>query len=197
MVYNKVVFASKNKSKYNEMVVLFNEAPVELVFAPNLMDIDVEECGNSYSENALLKASIWAKVLGMPALADDSGLEVDSLGKSPGVYSSRVAEDDESRIAWVLNNMIGMKDRKARFVASLALVLPRMNQAWLVSGFCYGQIALSGRGAEGFGYDPIFIPKGYDKTFAELGHGIKNRVSHRSVAVRALCDMLNARSVLK
>ena len=109
MVNNKVVFASKNKSKYNEMVVLFSEAAVELVFAPDLMDIDVEECGNSYSENALLKASVWAKALGMPALADDSGLEVDALGKSPGVYSSRVAEDDESRIAWVLNNMVGVK----------------------------------------------------------------------------------------
>jgi len=196
---SRIVFASKNRDKYREMVFLLREAPVELLFGPEVtkVDIQVQETGNSYSENALHKASAWSEILNMPALADDSGIEVTALCNEPGVHSARIAEDDELRILWVLNKLKGVENREARFVASIALVLPKMSQVWLTVGICYGKVSQVKKGDNGFGYDPIFVPKGYEKTFAELEAEAKHRISHRYIAAKALCDMFKSQNVLE
>jgi len=193
----KVVFASKNRDKYLEIVTQFKGTSVDLIFGPEVEHINVQETGTSYFENALLKALAWSKALHMPALADDSGLEVPALGGWPGIYSARIAGDDESRIGLVLDRLKGIKDRGARFVASMALVLPNMSQVWLTEGICYGRIAETRRGCNGFGYDPIFMPCGYDKTFAEMEPEEKNALSHRHIAIKALCDMLKSQNVIE
>jgi len=194
---SKVVFASYNKDKYWEIVIQLKGTSVDLIFGPEVERINVPETGTSYSENALLKALAWSRALHMPALADDSGLEVPALGSWPGIYSARIAGDDESRIGLVLDRLKGIKDRDARFVASLALVLPKMSQVWLTEGICYGRITETQRGCNGFGYDPIFMPCGYDKTFAEMGLEEKNGLSHRHIAIKALCDMLKSQNMLE
>ena len=135
----------------------------------------------------------------MPALADDSGLEVQALSWAPGLYSSRVAPSDAERIRWLLERMEGKAGRAARFVACLALVWPEASgtRAVLAEGFCWGEIAMAPSGLSGFGYDPVFIPKGHGRSFGELGDGVKSRISHRAVASRALRDLLETPSVVK
>jgi XTP/dITP diphosphohydrolase len=196
---SRIVFASKNRDKYREMVFLLKETPIELIYGPEVtkVDVQVQETDSSYSENALLKALAWSEALNVPALADDSGLEVTALCNEPGVHSARIAEDDESRILWLLNKLKGIENREALFVASIALVLPKMSQVWLTMGICYGKVSQAKRGNSGFGYDPIFVPKGCDKTFAELEVKVKNSISHRFIAVKALCDMFKGQNVLE
>ena len=194
---SKVIFASKNKDKHREIAMMLRETPVDLIFGPEVEPVDVQERGKSYSENALLKALAWSRTFNMPALADDSGLEVMALNNWPGIYSARIASDDESRIGLVLDRLKGIKERDARFVASVALVLPKMSQVWLTEGMCYGKITETKRGYNGFGYDPIFMPCDYDKTFAEMEPEEKNALSHRHIAIKALCDMLKSQNVIE
>ena len=135
----------------------------------------------------------------MPALADDSGLEVEELGWGPGLISSRVAPTDEERIRWLLERMQGKTRRVARFVACLAMVLPTAtgSEVVMAEGICRGSIALEAAGRFGFGYDPVFIPCGERKTFAELGESVKSRISHRAVASRGLRDLLESPSMVE
>ncbi|MFA0888437.1 MAG: RdgB/HAM1 family non-canonical purine NTP pyrophosphatase [Synergistales bacterium] len=188
----EVVLASGNAHKFKELSALFAPIGVSLVFGPDRLELDVEETGKTYAENALLKATAWSKALRMPALADDSGLEVQTLGWAPGLFSSRVAPTDGDRIRWLLDRMRDKECRTARFVACLALVRPGNSgtQVILAEGFCWGKIAAEATGLSGFGYDPVFIPRGRDKSFGELGEGVKSRISHRAVATCAMRDML-------
>lgn len=188
----EVVLASGNAHKFGELSELFAPIGVSLVFGPDRLELDVEESGKSYAENALLKAMAWSKALGMPALADDSGLEVQALGWAPGLFSSRVAPTDGDRIRWLLDRMRHEECRTARFVACLALVRPGRSgtRVILSEGFCWGKIAAKALGCSGFGYDPVFIPRGHGKSFGELGEGVKSRISHRAVASFAMRDML-------
>ena len=158
----------------------------ELVFAPEFGSLVVEETGETYAENALLKARAWAHVSGLPSLADDSGLEVDALGGAPGIRSARAASgSDADRNAWLLSCLEGREDRAARFVAALALSFP---ERWtlICKGDCPGRIAEKPSGSGGFGYDPLFLPHGSSVSFADIPQAEKNEISHRAVALRRM-----------
>jgi XTP/dITP diphosphohydrolase len=127
----------------------------------------------------------------MAALADDSGLEVHALGGAPGVHSARaVPGSDADRTMWLLSQMEGAEDRRARFVSCIAVVFPDKEPPLVYRGICSGTIASNPRGSGGFGYDPIFIPDGYNATFAELGNQIKTKISHRAMAIKGIAEML-------
>ena len=146
---------------------------------------EVIEDGETYMENAAKKASVIAEYTGCLTLADDAGLEVDALNGAPGIHSKRWAGDDATdaiRIAKLLQALEGVTDRRARFVAAIAVVHPDAVPEGVL-GVCEGYIRHTPVGESGFGYDPVFVPEGYDQTFAELGEEIKNQISHRAKAL--------------
>ena len=196
---SEVVLASGNAHKHRELSALFAPIGFSLIFGPERLALEVEEKGKTYAENALLKATAWSQALGMPAVADDSGLEVQDLGWAPGLFSARVASSDPGRIAWLLDRLRGKECRRARFVACIALVWPEETQTrvFLSEGICWGRIATEAAGSEGFGYDPVFIPDRFHATFAELGEELKSRISHRAIACRALRDMIEQPDMVK
>lgn len=147
-----------------------------------------EEIGETYSVNAIAKARFYAAATGLPALADDSGLEVEALGGGPGVFSARYAGEaasDADRRELLLAELAktGERERKARFVAVMAIANPEGTVLNVSEGTCEGAITFAPRGTGGFGYDPIFVPVGYNQTFAELSEDIKNDISHRALAL--------------
>ena len=182
----ELIIATGNKGKFRDFELLFatyaKNFVEELIFAPDIAKIVVEETGKTYAENAMLKAQAWARKSGLPCLADDSGLEVKALDGRPGIFSARVAQGQE--VKWLLNELKGIENfenRRAKFLASLALCVPE-DFILICDGFCNGKIIQEPRGSNGFGYDPVFIPDGYDETFAELDSKIKNSISHRTKA---------------
>ncbi len=189
MKFDKLIIATGNAGKYREFLAIVNEAADfarEVIFAPEIAALVVDESGRTYAENAMLKARAWAAESGLPCLADDSGLEVSALGGAPGLYSARVIPgEDSGRVAWILSQLEGTADRRARFAASLALCVPD-EYTLITEGCCYGTIAESPRGDNGFGYDPVFVPEGYTQTFAELSSHTKNLISHRTNAFRKI-----------
>ena len=153
---------------------------------------EVIEDGKTYMENAAKKASVIAEYTGCLTLADDAGLEVDALNGAPGIHSKRWAGEDATdaiRIATLLQALEGVTDRHARFVAAIAIVHPDTTPEGVL-GVCEGHIRHAPVGACGFGYDPVFVPDGYDQTFAELGEEIKNRISHRAKALKKALALL-------
>ena len=188
----KLILATRNSGKLKEMKVKLKEYPVIVECLMDYPEIpEIEEIGKTFAENALIKAKTVAKWTKFPALADDSGLEIDYIGKKPGIYSSRWGRTDQERIKKVLDALQNTKSeqRVARFICAMSLVLPAQRN-YTTKGICSGRITLSPKGAEGFGYDPIFIPNGYDQTFAELGVNVKNRVSHRAVALEKMIKII-------
>lgn len=190
-----VVLASSNRDKLLELKTLLAPLGMDLVPGETFGSIDVEENAESYVGNALLKASAWSDFTGLPALADDSGLEVEALDGAPGVRSARVAADDEGRIAWLLDAMKGRKSRRAHFVAALALVAGE--RSWTATGCCRGSLVEAPRGDGGFGYDPLFVPDGATKTFAEMDGEEKGSYSHRGIAALLLARRLDDPFVLQ
>jgi XTP/dITP diphosphohydrolase len=177
---------------------LFKPSGLSVLFAPDISSsFDVDETGGSYASNALLKAKAWGLRMGMAALADDSGLEVSALENAPGIYSSRVAASDPLRIRWLLDAMKAVSDRSARYVAAFALSVPGEEVCIVTEGECRGCIAEEPRGEGGFGYDPVFIPCGYDKTFGELPADVKRALSHRTIAGYRMMDILSRKSMLE
>ena len=147
-----------------------------------------EENGNTYGDNAIAKARFYASATGLWALADDSGLEVEALGGAPGVFSARYAGEnatDADRRVRLLSELAktGDNDRRARFVAAVAVATHRGEVLNVSEGICEGTITFAARGDGGFGYDPLFIPDGYAQTFAELPENVKNHISHRARAL--------------
>ncbi len=185
----KILIATGNRGKIRELTGLVSSVGIEVVsFADVPSEEPVEETGRTFAENAKIKAAAYAVRTGLYSLADDSGLEVEALGGRPGVYSARYGGDDlteHERISLLLQELESIKpeSRTARFVASLAFAAPDGRVIDVFEGVCRGSIAESPAGAGGFGYDPIFIPDGYDRTFGELSPDIKGRISHRSQAV--------------
>ena len=157
---------------------------------------DIPEKGQTLEDNALLKAQYVYKKYKVDCFADDTGLEVDALGGAPGVYSARYAggagHDSEANMKKLLAELGNNNNRKARFRTIIALIIDGRVRTF--EGIVNGEIIREKRGGEGFGYDPIFQPEGYDKTFAELGTGIKNQISHRARAVKKLVEYLNKQS---
>ena len=184
-----VVLASSSRDKLRELEPFFLPLGIDLVGGPTLGTLDVAETADSFVGNALLKARAWQALTGLPALADDRGLEVEALDGAPGILSARVAGDDGGRVAWLLDRMEGRRNRRARFVASL--VLATRDRTWTATGYCRGTLAEGPRGGGGFGYDPLFVPDGQRRTFSEMDEGEKGRYSHRGIASRLLAGRLN------
>jgi XTP/dITP diphosphohydrolase len=186
-----IVVATQNAGKVREFAVLLADLPARFVTAREVGVLELpEETGTTFAENAAIKAHAVAEATGLPALADDSGLVVDALGGAPGVFSARYGGaglTDRDRYTLVLNQLrdAAPAGRTARFVAVLAFVLPdgAMYQA---EGYVEGAIVDAPRGSGGFGYDPIFVPYGESRTFAEIPADEKNRMSHRARALAAL-----------
>ena len=158
---------------------------------------EAEENFVTFAENAIAKAQFYASATGLCALADDSGLEVAALGGAPGVFSARYAgpnASDADRRALLLSELtsIGDTDRRARFVAVVAIATPDGEVLNVSEGICDGTITFAPRGTGGFGYDPLFIPDGHDQTFAELPDTIKNLISHRARALMGTIDFLSS-----
>lgn len=191
----KIVLATKNKGKIEEIKYIFKESgikeAVEIHPLSDYPDIpEISEDGTTFAENAEKKAVTVARATGLTAIADDSGLEVDALNSAPGIYSARFAGEgstDSENIRKLLRLLEGIPDKKrgAGFVCVIAIADPDGNVE-LMEGKCRGVIGMEERGTSGFGYDPVFIVPGYGKTFAELGEEIKNKISHRAIALGKL-----------
>lgn len=192
----KLVLASTNKGKVLEFRELFAELPLDLLSLADFSGIpEIEEDGNTFAENALIKARAVANYTGELTLADDSGLEVDALNGEPGVYSARYGQpgwNDRDRYQFLLEKLQGVPSEKktARFRCAIALVDPQNNRIEQVDGTVEGVILDSPRGDHGFGYDPVFIIPELGKTMAELTGEEKNRFSHRGRAVQKMIPLL-------
>ena len=184
----KILVATGNRHKFAEISAIFAVPHVQLCGLHEFENAPVvEENGLTFESNAILKASVLARFTGGWALADDSGLEVEHLGGEPGVWSARYAGlpcNDSANNVKLLSRMNGVEDRKAQFRCVIALSDPA-GASRTVSGACPGRLLTAPRGAHGFGYDPLFVPDGHDQTFAELDIGVKNRISHRAMALQA------------
>ena len=195
---NTLLIATRNLGKVRELEEILRGLGVRLLTLADFPDtMEAEETGATFAENAALKAISYAQQTGLPALADDSGLEVAALGGAPGLHSARYAGVDASdadRMARLLAELerTGNGDRRARFVCAVAVACGGGEEAQprIFKGSCAGRIAHEARGAGGFGYDPIFIPEGYTQTFAELPSEIKQLISHRARALAAARSFL-------
>ena len=194
----KFVLASNNKGKLIEMRTLMEEMNIDAEVISRReagLTEDVEENGLTFEENSRIKAIADCKASGLPAIADDSGLCVDALGGAPGIYSARYTgnhdDSDEMRNLLVLKNMEGKENRGAAFVSAVCCVFPDGREI-TVRGECRGAIGFEQKGTNGFGYDSIFIPEGYDCMMAELSSEEKNAISHRGKAFRLLLEELKA-----
>ena len=180
------VLASKNKKKLAEMQTILGEQGIQVLSQAQAgVDLDPEETGLTFEENAIIKARAVSEASGLPAIADDSGLMVDALDGAPGVFSARYGGShelsDEYRWKLLLQNMEGMEQRAAKYVSVIAAVFPD-GRILTARGECHGEIAESPRGDGGFGYDPIFrLPDG--RHMAEIDMEEKNRISHRAIAL--------------
>ena len=185
---DRILIATRNAGKIREIAAILGRHGIETVtLADLLMLLDVEETGATFLENAAKKASEYSAAAGMYSLAEDSGLEVAALGGRPGVLSARYAgesSDYETKIRTLLAELdeAASDDRSARFVCSMAFADPAGEVIWTIQGICEGEVAASPRGANGFGYDPIFKPVGFAETFGELDDDVKRSVSHRAKA---------------
>lgn len=188
----KLVFATNNKHKLDEVRKITAQHNIEVV---SLADIhchdEIPETADTLEGNALQKAQYIQDKFGLDCFADDTGLEVEALDNAPGVYSARYAgpgHDSEANMQKLLQEMEGKINRKARFRTVIALIIG--DKQYCFSGIVNGTITTEKKGENGFGYDPIFIPEGYEQTFAELGDFVKNKISHRAKAVEQLNHFL-------
>lgn len=196
--WKRIVLATKNKGKIREFSRMFEEFDVEILTIADIPDMpEVVEDGETFEANARKKAEKILDFTGLPALADDSGLEVDALGGQPGVYSARFAGPDATdsenneKLTGMLRD-VAEEERQARFISVLALAIPG-EEILLAKGTCEGIIVLESRGESGFGYDPHFFLPDKHQTMAELTPEEKNRISHRGAALRKLEGLLKER----
>ena len=186
----KIVLASSNEHKVKEINAIANGYGIEFVLPPK--GFDPVEDGMTFEENSYIKARAAWEMSRTWSLADDSGLCIDALGGKPGIYSARYAETPQKRIERVLSEMEGIQDRAAHFACAMTLINPDGEVAFTYTGICEGSIITEQRGSHGFGYDPIFLLKGSDKTIAELPDDEKNKISHRSKALNAVLNYLRS-----
>ena len=184
----KIVLASSNPHKVKEINAIISGIDIEFVLPP--AGFDPIEDGETFEENSLIKARAAWELSKTWTLADDSGLCIDALGGAPGIHSARYAETPQARIDRVLNEMQGVKNRSACFKCCMTLINPQGEVAFSYTGVCEGSIVEIQRGVNGFGYDPIFLIKGSDRTMAELSEDEKNRISHRGRALNAVLKYL-------
>ncbi|MDI6402383.1 RdgB/HAM1 family non-canonical purine NTP pyrophosphatase [Balneolaceae bacterium ANBcel3] len=192
-----IVLATANPSKIKEInEMMAGSGYVARAFSELIGEVEIEENGITLEENAEIKARYVSDATGLPALADDTGLEVDALGGDPGVYSARYAgpgcssEDNRKKLLEALSSYSDPKKRTARFRTALAFIDGMVSRQF--DGICEGVITTEERGTGGFGYDPIFQPGGYSETFAEMDSGEKNRISHRGRALEQFLAYLRS-----
>ncbi len=191
----RIIAATRNAGKLKELKAVFGSL-AEVRGISEYSDTEPEETGSTLRENAMIKAKSAFSETGLPCFADDSGLFVDALDGAPGVYSSRFAPTDPERVARLLKELNGVPEaeRTARFGCAVAYCDGK--EEFTVEGFCHGRIITESRGSGGFGYDPVFVPDGFEETFAELGDDVKNRISHRAEAMRLLLEELRGRGLV-
>lgn len=193
-----LLLGTRNRGKVKEITSILEDSGWSFCSLQEVEDIESpEENGETYADNAILKARFYAAATGQFALADDSGLEVEALGGAPGVLSARYAGEnasDADRRELLLSELanIGNKQRRARFVSVVAITDPDGRVLNVSEGICEGTIASAPRGTGGFGYDPLFVPDGYEQTFAELPSDLKNRISHRGIALIKTANFLRS-----
>lgn len=191
-----VIAATKNKHKLEELNSIFADFDVELISIEEagLAHIDVIEDQDTFEGNSMKKAEEIMKASGKPAIADDSGLEVEALKGRPGVYSARYAGEyatDEENNIKLLKELENEENRKAKFVSVISMALPT-GGSLCIRGECKGKIGFEKKGENGFGYDPLFIVDGYGQTFAEMSSEIKNKISHRANACQKFKEAFKA-----
>lgn len=190
----KLLLGTKNPGKIQEAraILGLRSLALDILTYKDVPFSEVDEDGDTYEENSLKKARVIHKQTGLPILSDDSGLEVDQLNGAPGVLSSRFAgpeASDEDNTKLLLNKLQGTEKRGARFV-TVATLYFSSDSKYQTTGILKGHIAREGRGHSGFGYDPVFVPDGFDKTLAQLGSSKKNEISHRRSALVKMKQIL-------
>lgn len=192
MTIEKLVIASQNPHKIQEMQDLLRPLGIDVLSTKDFPDLkEVEEDRATLSGNALKKAQYVSSETGLPALSDDTGLEVKALSGAPGIYSARYAGENssyEDNVQKLLKEMKKQTDRTARFRTVVALVTA--DSEYTFEGICNGHILLEQKGDKGFGYDPVFMPEGYERSFAELDSSEKNSISHRGKAIKNFVEFL-------
>lgn len=184
----KLVFATSNPHKLQEIKDIAGDINIEFLLPPN--GFDPIENGTTFEENSYIKAKEAAKLSGIVALADDSGLCVEALDGAPGIYSARYADTPQARINKLLNAMNQKENRRAKFVCAMTLVSPDGEIIFQTRGEYHGNIAYKQAGTNGFGYDPIFLVGNGSTTMAELSETEKNKISHRGQALRNVLEFL-------
>ena len=191
---SKLVISTGNKHKVEEIKEILKDLDIEILSKSDVLkeELEVVEDGDTLEANSIKKAKALSEKVDFMILADDSGLFVNSLNGEPGVYSSRYAGEegnDKKNYVKLLDNLKDIKDRSGCFKTVIALITED-KKIHTVEGTCNGTIGFEPRGDNGFGYDPIFIPDGYDLTFSELGEDVKNKISHRALALNELKILL-------
>ena len=192
----QILLATGNPGKVRELKALTAGLPFDVIGLDLFPTVDeVDETGTAFAENARLKASGYARQCGVHTLADDSGLEVAALGGRPGVFSARYGGEGtryDVKIRTLLEEIerSNSRDRSARFVSHIAFADPQGEVLFEAEGVCEGSIAVDARGTNGFGYDPIFVPAGFDETFGELTDEVKSAISHRARAIAKIMRYL-------
>lgn len=192
----ELLIATKNLGKVRELERLLSDFPITLRSLNEFEGIiEPEETGKTFAENAILKAKYYAEKTGISALADDSGLEVDALNGAPGVFSARYAGEnatDEQRNIKLLSELenVSKEKRQARFVCAMAISDKNSIIEFIAEGVSFGELAFYPKGANGFGYDPIFIPQGFLTTFGEISAETKHKISHRGRAMEKIIAFL-------
>lgn len=192
---HKLIFSTHNEHKLEEVRAMLKDTEFKVVSAGELNLPDVEETGETFKENALLKAFEAYRHTGIPAMADDSGLCIRGLNNEPGIYAHRYATKNGGfpAVFKVINDLLGETgDRSAYFQCTMALVFDD-TEFYIFDGVLEGTIIKEPRGESGFGYDPIFVPTGFDQTLAEMGSEAKNKLSHRYKALVQVCSFLKKR----
>lgn len=191
---NKIVVATKNKGKIREIVKYFSDLGVEVVSMEAFEPLpEAVEDGKTFADNALIKAKFYGEKIGLPCLADDSGLTVRELQGEPGVYSARYAgthADDEANNAKLVRELqkLGLDKAHGSYICSMALYFPASGEVLTAEGICSGIIRTFPAGSEGFGYDPYFYLPEFDKTMAEISMDTKNSLSHRGKALKIMAE---------
>lgn len=185
----KIVLATGNIHKVQEVNDIAKDSQIEFILPPN--DFNPIENGTTFEQNSAIKAKEASKVSGMISLADDSGLCVDALNGEPGIHSARYDTTPQKRIDKLLKNLNNTANMRAKFVCAMTLVDKDGNIIKQEIGECCGHITREQKGTNGFGYDPIFIPDGYDVTMAQLSESQKNEISHRSRALRKMIEFIS------
>ena len=197
-----LLLGTRNAGKVREIETILGDVPWRLRSLNEFENVGIAaETAPTYAENAIAKAQFYARAAGLNALADDSGLEVEALGGAPGVYSARYAGEgasDADRRSLLLSELAQQtsENRNARFVCVVAIATPDGALLSTAEGICEGRMIFEERGTNGFGYDPLFVPKGFEQTFAELTDSIKNQISHRARALRKTRDFLISQKAL-